>query len=94
MQNISLFQQLQVSSAKKFDIPIILPQCRLLAAAFGDSMGVSHIQIPSGAVLPASLRCRETRKKRAPFAVEKQKAGAGAASMTVPTPALAGDYLY
>ena len=67
----------------------ILPICKVSSFHFCDTFILFHIQIPPGAVLPASLRCKETRIVTHPFHRQKAKNSAGADSVTVPTPALA-----
>ena len=65
--------------------------CRLerLPFTLRDASGLFRIQIPSSAVLSTSLLCRETQKITRSFCPQNAKKGAGAASMTVPTPVLA-----
>ena len=64
----------------------ILSIYKVLLSLFCDISVLSRIQIPSGAVLPTSLLRKETRKVTRQFHCLKAKTGAGAASMTVPTP--------
>ena len=56
-----------------------LPNIYLVAISF-------EIQIPSGAVLPASLLSQETQKVTRQFHRKTANTGAGAVLMTVPIP--------
>jgi hypothetical protein len=59
---------------------------KVLLSLFRDISAFFRIQIPSCAVLPTSLLSKETQKVTRQFHCRKAKTGAGAASMTVPTP--------